>query len=319
MINTFWQNIGFVFRCVWLSVLMAVAGGVGARSSERGVNSVEHSVTDSEGVLPGIFSVSGKMKVRFSKGNLQYYPLTRTWRFALNQWDLVGIGDDVDVVNDNYVVGNVAGSDNREIADDYDGWIDLFGWGTGGKPACQSTFYSDYSVFTDWGVNAISNGGDEKGEEYRTLSYDEWFYLLSRRKKANEKFAVAMVCGVNGVVLLPDIWMQPEGVDFRSGTAYQDDWRHFLIVNNYDADEWKKMEDAGAVFLPAAGYRRGKSVMGVGKTCFCWTSDAYDIDDMFCFFAIANGVYVDYGYCANGLSVRLVKECESSKFLKKKK
>jgi len=59
---------------------------------------------------------------------LQYQASTDTWRFAEHQWDFVG--DDTD--------GNVFENDvkcnNALTSDSYDGWIDLFGWGTGQKP-----------------------------------------------------------------------------------------------------------------------------------------------------------------------------------------
>ena len=67
----------------------------------------------SEGSLVGKFSVSASKQVVFSKGNLQYQASTNTWRFAENQYDYVGEA-------------------NKNISATYDGWIDLFGWGTSG-------------------------------------------------------------------------------------------------------------------------------------------------------------------------------------------
>ena len=67
----------------------------------------------SEGSLVGKFSVSASRQVVFSKGNLQYQASTDTWRFAENQYDYVGEA-------------------NKNISATYDGWIDLFGWGTSG-------------------------------------------------------------------------------------------------------------------------------------------------------------------------------------------
>ncbi len=66
-----------------------------------------------EGALPGLFSVSEGEQVRFSKGNLQYQASTKTWRFADQQYDVIGM-------------------DNEKISETYSGWIDLFGWGTSG-------------------------------------------------------------------------------------------------------------------------------------------------------------------------------------------
>lgn len=43
-----------------------------------------------EGAICGQFSVDATRKVCFSKGNLQYQASTNTWRFGVNQYDIVG-------------------------------------------------------------------------------------------------------------------------------------------------------------------------------------------------------------------------------------
>ena len=105
----------------------------------------------------GAFSVSDGVQVHLSQGNLQYQARKRTWRFAENQYDIVG-------------------NDNSKISSSYSEWIDLFGWGTGKNPTKTNTGYSDYSDFVDWGKNAISNGGN-KAKLWRTLTMDEWVYI----------------------------------------------------------------------------------------------------------------------------------------------
>lgn len=65
----------------------------------------------SEGI--GVFSVSADKQVSFAKGNLQYQASTKSWRFAENQYDYIS-------------------NANTNISATYDGWIDLFGWGTSG-------------------------------------------------------------------------------------------------------------------------------------------------------------------------------------------
>lgn len=86
-----------------------------------------------EGALTGLFSVSAGKQVYFSRGNLQYQAQFDNWRFAENQYDYVG----------NSRAGNVDyafdKSDNARIARTYDGWIDLFGWGTGKKRSRERT------------------------------------------------------------------------------------------------------------------------------------------------------------------------------------
>lgn len=253
------------------------------------------------GKLLGVFSVSGTKQVKFSQGNLQYQASTNTWRFAENQWDYVGSG-------------------NENISSTYSGWIDLFGWGTSGwnsgakayQPYSTSTTNSHYypgkSATTnltgtyanaDWGVyNAISYGGNQKGL-WRTLTKDEWNYLFNSRTNYNKLWSFATVNGIKGVVLLPDSWSLPSGLTF---TAASEDYG----TNVYTVAQWAQMEIAGAVFLPAAGRRYGTSVNGVGMYGVYWSSTYYSSDEA-CSVAFSSGnlnpsnIY----YRSDGRSVRL--------------
>lgn len=239
-----------------------------------------HPNTAPEGAIPALFSVSSTQQVFFSKGNLQYQASTGTWRFAEHQWDIVGgvyNGQEYGTVYENGVK-----CDNTQISQNYSGWIDLFGWATSGwnnnnhyyQPwDTESTgwsldgygygywdgeyawysMYGDYANL-DWGVyNAISNGGNEAGL-WRTFSYSDINYLYGDRPNAAYLHAEGSVNGVRGSILLPDAWILPEGVTFV-GSAY----------NEYTLEEWNIMENAGAVFLPYAGYRQYNS----GNVVYC--------------------------------------------------
>ena len=158
--------------------------------------------------------------------------------------------------------------------------IDLFGWGTGINPTYTSTDYNDYATFTDWGVNAIINGGDE-ANLWRTLTKDEWVYLFYGRADAATKFGLGSVNGVNGTILLPDNWTLPTGASFTAsttqgladqGTYYYDDNGGHFADNTYTAEQWTVMESAGAVFLPAAGGRYGTDVYNVGSYGYYWSA-----------------------------------------------
>ena len=146
------------------------------------------------------FSVSATKTVTFSPGNLQYHAVNNKWRFAPNQTDYIGY-------------------DNENISSTYNGWIDLFGWGTGNNPTNKSTDYNDYQTFVDWGVNKI---GSYSPNTWRTLTYNEWYYLLTNRFNASNLKGVAQVNGVNGLILLPDAWVCPSGVTFKAG--FHNDW-----------------------------------------------------------------------------------------------
>ncbi|MCQ2605632.1 MAG: BACON domain-containing protein [Bacteroidales bacterium] len=217
------------------------------------------------GVIKAAFSVSADKQVYFSQGNLQYQASTKTWRFAEHQYDMIGDA-------------------NKNISSTYNGWIDLFGWGTSGYnskyPYMTSTDYNDYGVVVDkyadiagtnydWGVyNKISNGGNTAGM-WRTLTYNEWNYVLKERTDASSLNGSATVNGVTGLILLPDDWSTPAGVAFKAGM-------NGLENNTYTVNEWAKMEANGAIFLPAAGYRVGTDVSGVGSRGYYWSSTADD-------------------------------------------
>ena len=93
--------------------------------------------------------------------------------------------------------------------------------------------------------------------QWKSLTKDEWYYLFySRPTLSGIRFAKANVNGVNGVILLPNAWKASTyALNNTNGGNYGS--------NTITADVWNVLEDHGAVFLPAAGYRNGTSVSGV--------------------------------------------------------
>ena len=249
------------------------------------------------GAIVYSFSVSAYKQIYFSQGNLQYQASTGTWKFADNQYDMIG-------------------ADNANISETYEGWIDLFGWGTSGwnsganayQPYSTNTNIKDYFTKNDltgdyanadWGVyNAVVNGGNQTGL-WRTLTGEEWGYLISIRTDASSKKALASIDGINGLVLLPDNWTLPDGLAFNSGIS---DYEQ----NTYSTTEWAKMEANGAVFLPAAGYRAGTGASSWNSQGEYWSSSAIQylcIPICMRREAAAASYYVTYGR-----SVRLVQD-----------
>ena len=195
-----------------------------------------------DGVINGLFTVDedGK-KVYFSKGNLQN--INGTWRFADHQYDCLNAYSPT-------------------------AW-DLFGWSTGYSNFSMnaSTNGYDYSNnFLDWGYVAENTQGWTT--RWHTLSADQWIYLLSSRTNASSKRGCGTVNEVHGMILLPDTWTTPTGLTFTSGFG---SWTR----NSYTADQWKYMEAAGAVFLPAAGQRHGTAVSNAGTFGKYWSSLYY--------------------------------------------
>ena len=220
---------------------------------------------DADGSSFKTFSVSDTKKVHFSRGNLQYNAAQNKWRFAPRQYSMMC-------------------SDNNNAAADYDGWIDMFNWATSGwnsgatvyEPWGRSDEMSDFLdqsltgdyANADWGVyNRITNGGNKAGR-WRTMTSDEWTYLLGSNAARSGKSALATIGGVyKGLVLLPDEWTTPDGLSFSADISSYE-------ANNYSFNDWQRMEAAGAVFLPAAGTFSMSSVAATNKRGYYWSATA---------------------------------------------
>ena len=224
-------------------------------------------VLATDGALPGRFTINANGdQVIFSQGNLQYQPSTQTYRFAEHQWDFIG-----DATNGNVYEEGIK-SNNAIVNASYSGWMDLFGWGVGDNPLRISSD-EDYDIFTDLGRNQISNGGNDENIWY-TMDKENWLYILFRRPNASNLFDLGNVHGVNGMIILPDNWIAPEGVSFIpstiSGLNCNTDEYCLNSGGNFShniiSDEnWSRMEENGAIFLPASGYRWGIQTQHAGQ------------------------------------------------------
>ena len=206
------------------------------------------------GALPGEFSISATKKVRFSQGNLWYNAMAGThlcadgttqkgvWKFAEHQYDTIGQAQ-------------------QNKSEFYDGWISAFSWGTSGWNSGANKYQPwDYSAndpynyfvggnqnndltgnyaYADWGVyNAISN----EPNKWRTLTKDEWNYLLKQRPNYQQLCSYANINGITGMILLPDNFVMPEGISYSPSNNYSQ--------NHYTLSEWAILEEHGAVFFP---------------------------------------------------------------------
>lgn len=258
------------------------------------------------GILPGSFSISSTQQVHFSQGNLQYQASTNTWRFANHQYDYIGSG-------------------NSNISSSYNGWIDLFGWGTSGynhgansyQPWSTSQNSSDYYVYgdasynlndqtckADWGYNAISNGGNTENI-WRTLTYNEWTYVFfTRTTSSGLRFALANVNGIDGVILLPDNWNS----DYYYLNSTNDVYG-VCSSNIINLEIWNGIfEINGAVFLPTAGFREGTMAVDEGTGVY-WSASHYYMgaDNVYGLYIISSTLATDWcGGRGSGISVRLV-------------
>lgn len=236
------------------------------------------------------FSVSADKQVVFSAGNLQYHPANDEWRFAENQYDYIGAA-------------------NGNIAADYDGWIDSFSWSTD-NPAAPWGVKASYNKadfqgnFVDWGANAI---GTDTANTWYTLTANQWQYLFTDRANASSLLGVACVNGYNGLILLPDAWVCPEGITFKSGFHTSYGSAQFAEYQSFSAEEWAVMEEAGAVFLPAAGYRVDKKMSFVGMNGYYWSASGMSTDYASYFDITAKQARKGAQFRYYGSAVRLVK------------
>ena len=255
----------------------------------------------------GKFSIGSGNYVRVAPGNLQYQASTGTWRFAKHQYDVIG-------------------DDNKYIASDYSGWIDLFGYGTSGWDAGVDGYvdghyatraYQPYEINAgqqnyinhdmsgdyaeaDWGWhNAISNGGNQT-HMWRTMAYLHTY----------NTYTSGTVNGMPGVIILCEGYSHPLATPLN--TTYSNDYNN----NTITAEDWAKMEVAGAIFLPAAGLRGepGVQIWGADGTLFTerkfwgfyWYANS--ITDIFAASLNTHEMYSSMSFykCA-GCAVRLVR------------
>lgn len=209
------------------------------------------------------FSVAADKQVYFSPGNLWYQASSSTFKFAENQYDIVG--KDANEAAFTAFISNDPTS--------YTGWTDLFEWGSSGagiagieyppytrkfpdglQNALHVPAMTDQYAELDWGVhNPISNGGNQPGQ-WRTLTLAEWNYLLHSRSGAPSKRAPARVNGIAGMILFPDTWnpgSMPNGITLNYTNSQNSSDTYG--TNTYTALEFSQLEALGAVFLPSTG------------------------------------------------------------------
>ena len=273
---------------------------------------------------PGLFSVADNQKVHFSKGNLQYNTSTSIWSFMTPQYSTQ--------------------ESNGSVGDDYASQtiVSLFGWGTSGynhgatcyQPYSTNITDANYYAYNtnnydlnqsgqngkaDWGYNSISNGGNTENSSWYTPTSRQWAYILSTRStktaglpegnsKNSARYTKATVATKKGIILFPDNYQQPTGITITGSPSYNTSTSNY---NSFVVDEtdWTKMENAGAIFLPAAGYREGNSVSGVASQGRYWYSDSKTSSCAYALYFTASVLYPKHDNSQKhyGYSVRLVK------------
>ena len=113
--------------------------------------------------------------------------------------------------------------------------------------------------------------------EWDLPSKEQLDYILNSRPNAENLYGFAVINIYKGLIILPDNWVAPESISFTPQGDFS--------TNDYTLKEWKQMELAGAVFLPASGYSSSTTWnSGDGQALYMCSGAAYSSD------------YGSYGY-----------------------
>lgn len=270
----------------------SMASGLPVRLSRTTANGSPIDYTG-PGVTTHEFSIGEGVKVQFTTSNLMWDGTLKRFRLMDDAWSTIE------------AEGKVLGA-NRIVSED----IGLFKWGTGGGnniwPWTTRTdlvnFGMDNSVtnyttwdydryfgrYWDWGDNEVYDAvgtqmcAEKENTRLRTLSSDEWNYLLHKRSDPL-RWIFAKVNEIPGIVLFPDAYNHPTTVTSVQTRHYNVDpstggsiWLSSRKFATITAEDFDKMATNGAVFLPAAGFSNpaqdnGKVVLN-GEVCYYWTN-----------------------------------------------
>lgn len=169
----------------------------------------------------------------------------------------------------------------------------------GDNDAAVSDFFftneSEYLPNPDFSVAGGMSGA------WRVLCNAEWQYLLGRDQ--TYCYAAATVAGCPGLILFPDTFVLPEGIEIVGAN----DESTPVSSNTYDSAAWSKLEDAGSVFLPLAGRRDCSNIFDWDTSMFYWSSDAENATFAYVMeFNTVNGIFYGRPGRYQGSSVRLV-------------
>ena len=237
------------------------------------------------GALSGKYTINdGGDVIYFAHGNLQYTRenldadwSTGTFRLAENQYDRIEL---VKTYPDAYCTDNYG--DKTAVG--------LFGWGTWGEGKTPNLTSSDRTLYT-WSTDF--SGTLEGTSTWRTLTKDEWVYLLAHN---NQSYAT--VHGVNGLLVAPD----GKDIDGKS----MENW---VEIND---EIWTTMQNDGYLFLPACGQRSqisGANITtgGQGEEVLYYSSTQYN--DTYAYniwYKLGSQTADDYSNKRQAFGIRLV-------------
>lgn len=163
------------------------------------------------------------------------------------------------------------------------GTFDLFGWDFGSHPTKSTTSNSDYSTSGDMTFKRKIDG-----IEYTLPDRYDLAALFT-----DNYYAFATVNGVKGVIFYPKTKCTLPIALTTGGSSYS--------ANTITSTSWSSLQDAGAIFLPAAGRRDGTSYeSGDG---YYWSKTRYGSSDGYAL-RLSTKAVSDW-YFRRGFTVRL--------------
>ncbi|MCQ2174494.1 MAG: hypothetical protein MJY61_05100, partial [Bacteroidales bacterium] len=120
----------------------------------------------------------------------------------------------------------------------------------------------------------------------------EWNYLLNGRTTTygagtsteSRRYAAVKVDGMSGLLLFPDEFSWPSELkedEPETFNSKSDNWNN----RNYEVAAFEVLQNAGCVFLPAAGYRDGSTSFSdlgfFGSEGYYWASDPINNDNAY--------------------------------------
>ena len=185
------------------------------------------TLSDQSCLSKGFFSVSDSTQVQFAIGNLLYEDLTNRWYISDDpflHWDVIYNSCD----------------------------CDLFYW-------CSKETW--YGLSKNYNCVQAVDFGSLVGNNWRTLSLEEWDYLMKSRPGASRLFGYAKVENQYGLIILPDGFVDIAGIPFLTGDQISMKVGGsglytvtYYVKNKYTAAEWNQLAESGAVFLPSRNY-----------------------------------------------------------------
>lgn len=198
--------------------------------------------TDEDAVFKKyLFSTTGGEKVRIAPNNLRWSPDYSDNGGYLVPNDFTTNPSLRNVVDSLWVLSSPSDTTSKQT--------DKFYW----TNKASKAHVLDYH---DHGNESLFDAGSGLVGNWVVPTKLQWESLLNT---SLSRIGVGMVKSIPGVIIVPDDFIDPQSNGENNPFVQYSTIRVFT-ANSYASQDWEPMMDAGAVFIPAAGFRNGASV-----------------------------------------------------------